>query len=77
MKLSLMEKLACPMDKHDLELKIFVQDTEDNIIEGLLTCSHCKRHYPIIYGIPILSPDEYREPALEAPIVARWQQLLQ
>lgn len=76
MKPSLLNKLACPMDKQDLALNIFVKDTEGNIIEGLLHCKHCKRYYPIIYGLPIMSPDEYRQPALEAPLMKRWQEQL-
>lgn len=69
---SLINKLACPMDKQDLTLKVFLKDTAGNIIEGMLHCSHCNRQYPIIYGLPVLSPDEYREPALEDNITRRW-----
>lgn len=61
------------MDKQELELKVFVTDTEQHILEGMLTCSHCKRYYPIIHGVPIMSPDEYREFALEAPVLKKWQ----
>ncbi|HEY9005631.1 Trm112 family protein [Ohtaekwangia sp.] len=71
MKTSLLSKLACPFDKNDLELKIFKQD-QDDIMEGIFTCTHCKRYYPIIYGIPIMSPDEYREKSLEHPVLHRW-----
>ena len=59
MKTSLIKKLACPFDKKDLDLKIIRQEG-DTIVEGIFTCTHCKRYYPIIYGIPIMSPDEYR-----------------
>lgn len=76
MKQSLLKKLCCPIDKHDLEVKIFVKDTEENIVEGMLTCSHCKRYYPVVYGVPIMSPDEYREPQLETPILQRWENSL-
>ncbi|HEY9049446.1 MAG TPA: Trm112 family protein [Ohtaekwangia sp.] len=71
MKISLLQKLACPFDKKDLDLKIFKQE-EDNIIEGIFTCAHCNRYYPIVYGIPIMSPDEYREKTLELPVLHRW-----
>ena len=73
---SLISKLACPMDKLDLTLKVYLKDTTGNIIEGMLHCAHCNRHYPIIYGLPILSPDEYREPVLEGNVTRRWQQEL-
>lgn len=76
MKQALLKKLCCPFDKKDLDVKIFVKDTEDVIVEGMLTCSHCKRYYPIVYGVPIMSPDEYREPRLESPILERWENKL-
>ena len=68
----MVKKLCCPFDKTDLDLKIFVKDPEENILEGMLTCAHCKRYFPIAYGIPIMTPDEYREPQLEAPLLERW-----
>lgn len=73
---SLLDKLACPMDKQDLTLQVFLKDTAGNIIEGMLHCARCNRHYPIIYGLPILSPDEYREPVLENNITRHWPQEL-
>ena len=76
MRQSLIQKLCCPFDKQDLELKTFVKDTEENIVEGLLTCPHCKRYYPIAYGVPIMTPDEYREPQLETPLLERWENKL-
>jgi len=69
--------LCCPFDKQDLELKIFLQDTEGNITEGMFTCKQCKRYYPIVYGVPIMSPDEYHQPMLEAPILKRWESKLE
>ncbi len=72
MKISLFEKLCCPQDNQDLELTVFTKNEEGEIIEGLMTCSGCHRYYPIIYGIPIMTPDEYREKALEAPMLKKW-----
>lgn len=74
MQAALAEKLVCPMDRQDLELKIFLKDTENNIVEGMLHCAHCKRYYPIIHGVPVLSPDEYREFSMEEPLLQRWQE---
>lgn len=76
MRQSLIRKLCCPFDKEDLELKIFVKDTEENIIEGILTCTLCKRYYPIAYGVPIMTPDEYRQQSLETPFLKRWENQL-
>ena len=72
MQRKLLEKLCCPFDKSDLNVRIFTEDENGIIYEGLLTCNTCNRYYPIIYGIPIMSPDEYRELQLEAPILERW-----
>lgn len=72
MKLSLLEKLCCPFDKNELDLKVFVQDEKNNVLEGLMTCTSCKRYFPIVYGIPIMTPDEYRERALEQPHLEKW-----
>jgi len=73
MKQKTIEKLCCPFDKHDLQLQIFSKNIDHDIIEGLLTCASCNRKYPIIYGVPILSPDEYRQPALEKPLTDQWK----
>ncbi len=72
MKLETIKQLCCPRDKEELNLKIISRDLNDNILEGVLTCSSCKRYYPIISGIPIMSPDEYREKQLEAPVIKKW-----
>lgn len=73
MKLSTIDKLCCPFDKSELDLHIIAQDLEDNIHEGILSCNTCNRYYPIIKGIPIMSPDEYRELDLEQPVIENWQ----
>ncbi len=75
MRHSTISKLCCPFDKKDLTLQIISQDTNQNIIEGLLTCSECNRYYPIVRGVPIMSPDEYREEKFELPMMANWKQL--
>jgi uncharacterized protein YbaR (Trm112 family) len=76
MRLETIQKLCCPFDKSDLELTIAVKDLNENVQEGFLTCSTCKRIYPFVKGIPIMSPDEYREPAMEQPLLERMQQQL-
>lgn len=72
MNTALLKKLCCPIDKADLSLQVFLKDENGEIIEGLLTCPDCQRYYPIVYGIPIMTPDEYREKVLEAPILEKW-----
>lgn len=76
MRIKTIEKLYCPFDKSDLDLTIISQDETENITEGLLICDHCKRVYPIISGIPIMSPDKYREFKLEQPVLERWEKYL-
>ncbi|MBA9077658.1 MULTISPECIES: Trm112 family protein [Rufibacter] len=77
MRLETIKKLCCPFDKADIELTTITQDPSGNILEGFFTCSECSRLYPIVKGIPIMSPDEYREINLEKPLLAKWQQHLQ
>ncbi|MDT3404145.1 Trm112 family protein [Mucilaginibacter terrae] len=73
MKLKTIEKLCCPFDKHDLTLQVLAKDTTESIIEGILSCTHCQRKYPIVYGVPIMAPDEYRQIQLEQPVMERWK----
>ncbi|WP_162418661.1 Trm112 family protein [Cyclobacterium roseum] len=76
MKLATIEKLCCPFDRSDLELTRITEDLDGNIAEGWLHCTQCKRMYPIVKGIPIMNPDEYREFSLEQPLLERWQKQL-
>jgi uncharacterized protein len=76
MKISTINKLCCPFDKNDLTLTMISQDISGNITEGFLTCGNCNRIYPLIKGIPIMNPDEYREFHLEQPIMDKWQKYL-
>lgn len=81
MKLSLVKKLCCPVDQGDLDVKIITQRTHDEdeaeILEALLICKTCRRYFPVIYGIPIMTPDEYRDHTLEKPLLKRWGVRLQ
>ena len=57
MKKELMQILACPVCKGDLQLNIDQQDGEE-IITGSLYCPKCRRSYPIVDTIPNLLPPE-------------------
>jgi len=76
MRIETIEKLCCPFDKSDLILRIITKDDKDNVLEGLLTCADCKRFYPIVSGIPIMNPDEYRDFKLEQPMLEKWEKFL-
>ncbi len=68
------EKLCCPFDKSDVDLQVItVNDETKEVIEGILTCEECRRVYPIISGIPIMVPDEFREKKLEQPLFEKWK----
>jgi uncharacterized protein len=76
MKPETINKLCCSFDKSELELTTITSDINGNILQGFLTCGECQRIYPIIQGIPVMSPDEYREFHLEQPLLDRWKRHL-
>ena len=55
MKNDIIDILACPNCKGDLELKVTKQKDQD-ILEGSLTCSNCNEVFSIDGGIPNLLP---------------------
>ena len=62
MKRDLMQILACPACKADLELAA-AEEKEDEILSGKLTCTSCARSYPIEDGIPnLLVPETETNP---------------
>lgn len=74
---SIKEKLCCPFDKADLDLQIITLEEESNeVMEGVLSCRTCSRIYPIVSGIPIMVPDEFREERFERPLLDKWKQQL-
>lgn len=71
-------KLCCPFDKADLNLTSITTNAEgDDVLEGFFTCTTCKRIYPIVKGVPIMTPDDYRERSLEQPLYDKWQKQLE
>ena len=57
MKKKLMDILACPVCKGNLQLKID-EEKGDEIITGSLFCAKCNVTYPIQESIPRLLPPE-------------------
>jgi uncharacterized protein YbaR (Trm112 family) len=57
MRRELMQILACPVCKGDLELRVD-DEKEEEIVTGSLYCSKCKYSYPIVDTIPNLLPPE-------------------
>jgi len=58
MKRDLLDILCCPVCKGDLVLKTTKE--ADEIVEGTLTCGHCRHDYPITDGIPDLLPPDFK-----------------
>jgi len=73
MNIETIKKLCCPFDRADLTLTPIRTTVAGAIDEGYLLCGQCSRIYPIVRGIPIMSPDEYREFGLEKPLLDRWK----
>ena len=59
MKPELMEILACPVCKGELELSA-EEKNEKEIVSGSLYCQKCNVHYPIVDTIPNLLPPDQR-----------------
>ena len=59
MKKELMEILACPVCKGDLELRV-TTEADDDVVEGSLECAQCDETYPIEDSIPNLLPPQLR-----------------
>ena len=57
MKKELMQILACPVCKGDLELRVDEGKGEE-IVTGSLYCSKCNYSYPIVDTIPNLLPPD-------------------
>jgi uncharacterized protein YbaR (Trm112 family) len=75
MNRSMLDILACPIDKH-YPLELFQIVSEDQIVkEGILFCTKCNRYYPIIDEIPVMLPDELRErqKAQDIDFLRKWQ----
>lgn len=61
------------MDKTaPLKLTVF-RSSGSEIIDGLLECPTCHRYFPVVARIPVMSPDEFRDPSFEAPFMEKWK----
>ncbi|MAH39719.1 MAG: hypothetical protein CL873_04235 [Dehalococcoidales bacterium] len=58
MNRDLVEILACPKCKGNLQLRVSEED-EKEVINGELYCPACSRHYSIKERIPNLLPPEF------------------
>lgn len=75
MNRSMLDILACPIDKY-YPLELFQIVSEGQIVkEGILFCTKCNRYYPIIDEIPVMLPDELRErqKARDIEFLRKWQ----
>ena len=60
MKKDLMEILACPVCKGELQLTVEAEEG-DEIVTGTLYCAACSEFYPIEDTIPNLLPPDLRQ----------------
>lgn len=79
MRKSLLDILACPIDKF-YPLELYEINTIDDpsvnepiIKEGMLYCPKCSRFYPIMDEIPIMLPDDLREKEKDIEFLKTWQ----
>jgi SAM-dependent methyltransferase len=54
MRRCLVEKLACPECRGDIEVAEVFEENRTRILRGTLKCISCSRHYPIEKGVPRL-----------------------
>ncbi|HEX9976026.1 MAG TPA: methytransferase partner Trm112 [Dehalococcoidales bacterium] len=59
MKRDLMDILACPVCKGELQLTV-EEENEKEIVTGFLYCPKCRERYPIVDTIPNLLPPDQR-----------------
>jgi uncharacterized protein len=85
MKKSMLDILACPIDKYYplelFEIKVkhdidTANESEAVVEDGLLFCPKCSRFYPIIDEIPIMLPDELRNKQQDIEFLHKWHQKL-
>ena len=79
MRRSLLDILACPIDKF-YPLELFEINTFNDskiseliIKEGVLYCPKCSRFYPITDEIPIMLPDDLREKDKDIKFLQTWK----
>ena len=76
MNKSMLDILACPMDKN-YPLELFEINEKENVVsEGALYCTECSRFYPIIEEIPIMLPDELRDKKQELGFLKNYKNKL-
>ena len=76
MQRTLLDILACPMDKHYPLQMIELNTSGDKVIDGVLSCEQCKRFYPIIDEIPVMLPDELRNRKEDLDFLTKWRSKL-
>jgi len=60
MKKELMDILACPVCKGELELSV-EKENKQEVVTGSLYCPRCDVRYPIVDTIPNLLPSDQRD----------------
>ena len=71
MRTDLLDIIACPVCKGELDLQateIAAEDSHDagEVLTGTLICESCHERYPITGGIPNLLPPDLRDAEIAA-----------
>jgi uncharacterized protein YbaR (Trm112 family) len=73
MRRSLLDILACPIDKHYPLILHEFESQGEVVVNGLLECTECGRYYPIVDEIPIMLPDDLRKREEDLAFLERWK----
>ena len=76
MNKTMIDILACPIDKNHPLVLFEINGKEDVISEGAIFCPKCSRFYPIIEEIPIMLPDELRDKKQEIEFLKKFKDQL-
>ncbi|MFX0093590.1 MAG: Trm112 family protein [Candidatus Hodarchaeota archaeon] len=82
MHLDLVDILACPVCKnhplilYKFEMVPIPESSEEEVQEGLLNCTACKRYFPIRYTIPQLLPDYLRKEKKDKAFLQKYRDQL-
>jgi uncharacterized protein YbaR (Trm112 family) len=73
-KRSLLDILACPMDRHHPLTLVEFASEGDKVVDGLMVCGECGRYYPISGEIANMLPDGLRSRKEDLEFLRRWRE---
>ncbi|MGC2597485.1 MAG: Trm112 family protein [Nitrososphaeraceae archaeon] len=82
MKKSMLNILACPIDKHyplvlfEISVSRDEYTNDETINMGILYCDKCTRFFPIIEQIPVMLPDDLRDKQKDIEFLQKWRDVI-